>query len=61
MKLWTINRWLRRVGLVLVVEHPMTDKDREPVKLWVERSSTFDARAARFPIATSTAYPRDLK
>lgn len=54
MKLGTINRWLRRIGLVLVVEHPMTDKDREPIKLWIERARTYDRRPRTpIPVATS--------
>lgn len=64
MKLGTINDWLRRVGLVLVVSHPLTERDYregEGVKLWIERARTYDRRPrAPIPTGMSTAYPRDL-
>lgn len=41
MKLATINRWLRRVGLVLVVEAPTSPNDDEPVRLYFARASRF--------------------
>lgn len=44
MKLATINRWLRRAGLVLVVE---TGDAGEPTRLWVERVATYERRAKR--------------
>lgn len=40
MRLWTLNKWLRRVGLVLVVH---VDED-EGSELWLERAKTYDAR-----------------
>lgn len=43
MKLATINRWLRRVGLVLVVQVDDGTGD-EPTVLSLVRASTFDAR-----------------
>lgn len=44
MKLWTINRVLRRIGLVLVVS---TDLDGvEDTEFWIERASTYDKRTS---------------
>lgn len=40
MKLWTLNKWLRRVGLVLVIQ---VDED-EGSELRLERAKTYDAR-----------------
>lgn len=44
MKLGTINRWLRRIGLVLVVEHPTGDDQTDPVKLSVTTAREYDRR-----------------
>ena len=41
MKLWTINRVLRAVGFVLVVE----TGEGQSTRLWIERRRTYDARA----------------
>lgn len=45
MRLSTINRVLNKMGLVLVVAHADTKDGPEPTRLWVERQSTYDARA----------------
>lgn len=37
MKLWTINRVLRPLGLCLVVGVPTGPEDDEPCRLWLER------------------------
>jgi len=40
IELWTINKWLRKIGLVLVIS---TSNDG-PTRLWIERSKTYDYR-----------------
>ena len=42
----TINEWLRRLRLVLVVEidHPDGESERKPTRLWVEPFSSYLAR-----------------
>lgn len=41
VRLGTINHWLRKIGLVLVVDIP---DDGGPIRLWVERASRYDLR-----------------
>lgn len=41
MKLKTINRWLRRVGLVLVLRVWDHKGPRTPAELWIQRFSTY--------------------
>ena len=41
MKLKSINRWLKKVGLVLVVQ---TGSQGEPIWLRVERASAYNGR-----------------
>lgn len=43
IELWTINKWLRKIGLVLVV---LTSNDG-PTRLWIEWAKTFDNRSSK--------------
>jgi len=54
MKLSTINKWLRRFNLVLVIEvdHPEEGEDRKPTRLWIEAFTGYLAR-------TSLALPKE--
>ncbi len=46
----TINTWLRRIGLVLVVG---TDAEAvAPIRFWIQRAYTYDHQARRGPTAT---------
>ena len=42
MKLSTINLFLRKIGLVLVIEYDCQDK--QPTKFWIEGSRNYDLR-----------------
>lgn len=45
IELWSINKWLRKIGLVIVIEHPETPEAEDQVtRVWIERSKTFDNR-----------------
>ena len=46
MKLGTLNHWLKRAGIVLVVQVGDGSGD-EPTELRIERSATYDRRTAR--------------
>jgi len=41
VELGTINRWLRRVGLVLVIQVWDHKGPQAPTKLWIERYSQY--------------------
>jgi len=41
VELGTINRWLRRVGLVLVIQVWDHKGPQVPTKLWIERYSQY--------------------
>lgn len=41
MKLKTINKWLRRAGLVFVIEVWDHEGPREPARLWIQRWSSY--------------------
>lgn len=51
MRLCTINKWLRRVGLVLVFAEDLYGDEHE---IFVERAKTYDARWA-MPAPTRAA------
>ena len=44
MKLGTINNWLRRTGLVLVVAVWNGKGQKSPIRLWVERWNSYQRR-----------------
>ena len=48
MELRTINSWLRRFGLVLVIEvdHPEDGEERKPTRLWIEPFTLYLARSS---------------
>lgn len=55
MKLWTINRVLRKIGLVLTLYTGM-DKDGDRYHAFtLERKSKYDARVKRVKNDTETA------
>jgi hypothetical protein len=37
-----INTWLRRIGLVLVIQ--VDDEHQQPTRLWIERARRYDGR-----------------
>lgn len=43
IKLWSINKVLRKINLVLVI---MAGQDAD-IRLWFERASTYDQRCAK--------------
>lgn len=46
MTLEAINKWLRMIGLVLVVAVADCSTDR-PIVLWIERAKAYDARTRK--------------
>lgn len=43
IELWSINKWLRKIGLMIVVEHE-NDPNDGSIYFWIERSKTYDNR-----------------
>lgn len=43
IELWSINKWLRKVGIVIVV----ATGEFEPTRIWLERSKTYDNRCEK--------------
>ena len=52
MKLKTINKWLRRIGLLLVVEvdweHRCEGKKPSPTRIWLDTPRSYDRRNQKY-------------
>lgn len=46
IELWSINRWLRKVGLVFVIAVPTEGSD-EPTRLWIQTAKKYDEDCKR--------------